>query len=323
MIEVDALPTVLGDRVQLRQILQNLLSNALKFHRTDVPLRIRVACASSEGGRCTVTVADNGIGFDDEYAERIFGTFQRLHGRSEYEGTGIGLSIARKIAWRHDGDITAKGTAGEGATFTLTLRQAPAAAEQPRARESKERRMTANALPGVTILLADDDEEDRAMTISALRERRVANEIRCVGRRLRAVPTTSSTGVLQPTRTTRPSPVSILLDLNMPKKDGREVLAEIKADASLRSIPVVVLTTSKAEEDIARTYNLGVNSFITKPVTFDGLVKPWMRSRATGSRSSSCPTSSLRSPGARSALRRPSRRPDRGQAAAARRLSEW
>jgi light-regulated signal transduction histidine kinase (bacteriophytochrome) len=79
-------------------------------------------------GRCVVVVEDNGIGFDDKYAERIFGTFQRLHGRSEYEGTGIGLSIARKIAWRHDGDITASGVAGEGAVFRLTLPLAPSEA---------------------------------------------------------------------------------------------------------------------------------------------------------------------------------------------------
>ena len=71
-------------------------------------------------------MADNGIGFDEQYAERIFGTFQRLHGRGEYEGTGIGLSIARKIAWRHDGDITATRRPGQGATFKLTLPMARA-----------------------------------------------------------------------------------------------------------------------------------------------------------------------------------------------------
>jgi len=130
--------------------------------------------------------------------------------------------------------------------------------------------MTAS-LHGVTILLADDDEEDRAMTISALRERRVANEIRCVGDGEELSDYLFNRGKYA-SADDHPKPGLILLDLNMPKKDGREVLAEIKADAGLRSIPVVVLTTSKAEEDIARTYDLGVNSFITKPVTFDGLV---------------------------------------------------
>ena len=126
--------------------------------------------------------------------------------------------------------------------------------------------------PGVTILLADDDEEDRAMTISALRERKVANEIRCVGDGEELADYLFHRGAYADTEQA-PTPGLILLDLNMPKKDGREVLAEIKADEALRSIPVVVLTTSKAEEDIARTYDLGVNSFITKPVTFDGLVQ--------------------------------------------------
>lgn len=129
-----------------------------------------------------------------------------------------------------------------------------------------------DALHGVTILLADDDEEDRAMTISALRGRRVANEIRCVSDGEELSDYLFRRGAYADAADA-PRPGMILLDLNMPKKDGREVLAEIKSDATLRSIPVVVLTTSKAEEDIARTYHLGVNSFITKPVTFDGLVQ--------------------------------------------------
>ncbi len=132
-VVLEPLPVVLGDRVQLSQVLQNLMSNALKFHREDEPLHVRVAAESGAGGKCVITVEDNGIGFEDEYSERIFGTFQRLHGRGEYEGTGIGLSIARKIAWRHDGDITATGVPGQGATFTLTLPVARAATAAPRA----------------------------------------------------------------------------------------------------------------------------------------------------------------------------------------------
>ena len=132
--------------------------------------------------------------------------------------------------------------------------------------------MTRDPMQGVTILLADDDEEDRAMTISALRKRRVANEIRCVGDGAELADYLFHRGRYADPDDA-PTPGLILLDLNMPKKDGREVLAEIKADDTLRSIPVVVLTTSKAEEDVARTYHLGVNSFITKPVTFTALVE--------------------------------------------------
>jgi CheY-like chemotaxis protein len=124
----------------------------------------------------------------------------------------------------------------------------------------------------LTILLADDDEEDRAMTIDALRERRVANEIRCVADGQELVDYLFRRGAYADA-TDAPMPDLILLDLNMPRKDGREALSEMKTNPTLRSIPVVVLTTSRAEEDIVRTYDLGVNSFISKPVTFNGLVQ--------------------------------------------------
>ena len=124
----------------------------------------------------------------------------------------------------------------------------------------------------ITLLLADDDEEDRVMTEEALKESHLANDIRFVGDGEELTDYLFRRGdYADPGRS--PTPGLILLDLNMPKKDGREVLVEIKNDARLRQIPVVVLTTSKAEEDIIRSYALGVNSFITKPVTFEGLVE--------------------------------------------------
>jgi light-regulated signal transduction histidine kinase (bacteriophytochrome) len=137
-VVLDPLPVVLGDAVQLRQVLQNLLSNALKFHREGEEPRVRVTVASHDARTCVIAVEDNGIGFDEKYAERIFGTFQRLHSRGQYEGTGIGLSIARKIAWRHEGDISASGVLGEGSTFKLTLRTAPPGAVVPREVERSE-----------------------------------------------------------------------------------------------------------------------------------------------------------------------------------------
>jgi CheY-like chemotaxis protein len=124
----------------------------------------------------------------------------------------------------------------------------------------------------ITILLADDDEDDRLMTRDALRDARLHNDLRfCVDGvdlldYLHSRGRWSSDGAA-------PRPGLILLDLNMPRMDGREALEQIKANPELRSIPVVVLTTSKAEEDIVRSYDLGVNSFITKPVTFLGLVE--------------------------------------------------
>ena len=123
----------------------------------------------------------------------------------------------------------------------------------------------------IVILLADDDEEDRMLAADAMRESRVANDLRFVEDGEELLDYLYKRGSYAGADAA-PTPGLILLDLNMPRKDGREALREIKADPDLRRIPVVVLTTSKAEEDIYRTYDLGANSFITKPVSFEGLV---------------------------------------------------
>ncbi|QJD80843.1 PAS domain-containing sensor histidine kinase [Spirosoma rhododendri] len=134
-IQVDALPDVLGDATQFRQLFQNLLSNALKFRRSDVPSHIRVTSrvlAADElpptvkpTRRATdyylITVADNGIGFDEKYLDRIFQVFQRLHGRSQYAGTGVGLAICEKVVTNHGGVITATSQPNQGATFMIYL----------------------------------------------------------------------------------------------------------------------------------------------------------------------------------------------------------
>ncbi|HWF75334.1 MAG TPA: response regulator [Solirubrobacteraceae bacterium] len=125
----------------------------------------------------------------------------------------------------------------------------------------------------VTILLADDDEEDRELARDALQDSKLANEMRFVVDGQDLMDYLRREGRYADPSVDAPRPGIILLDLNMPKKDGREALAEIKADESLRRIPVVVLTTSNDEQDVLRSYDLGVNSFITKPVTFEGLVK--------------------------------------------------
>lgn len=123
----------------------------------------------------------------------------------------------------------------------------------------------------ISILVADDDPDDRMMIQEAFTENRIANEISFVedGEQLMAYLRRKGTFAKLKDG---PYPGIILLDLNMPKKDGREALRELKADPELCRIPVIVLTTSQAEEDIVRTYGLGVSSFITKPVSFDGLV---------------------------------------------------
>lgn len=140
-VHVGPLPRLKGDAMQWRQLLQNLFSNALKFSRPGVVPEVTVAARTVRHTDCPdvtalkpqhayweVTVADNGIGFDDAYREKIFEMFQRLHGRAEYSGTGIGLAIAKKVAEQHGGCITAHGRVGEGATFRIYI-PAPGQAE--------------------------------------------------------------------------------------------------------------------------------------------------------------------------------------------------
>ena len=124
----------------------------------------------------------------------------------------------------------------------------------------------------ITILLADDDPDDRQLTRDAFAENRLANMLNTVEDGEELMEYLQRRGRYTNLKDA-PLPGLILLDLNMPRKDGREALKEIKADVNLRRIPIVVLTTSKAEEDILRTYDLGVNSYITKPVTFKSLVE--------------------------------------------------
>lgn len=124
----------------------------------------------------------------------------------------------------------------------------------------------------ILILIAEDDEEDRLLTKEALQESKLLNRTVFVENGEQLMDYLHNRPPYE-NRAKCPTPGLILLDLNMPKKDGREALKEIRADEKLKSIPVVVLSTSKADEDILRTYNLGVNSFITKPVTFKSLVE--------------------------------------------------
>jgi signal transduction histidine kinase len=132
-VELGPLPPIDAEPLQMRQLLQNLIGNALKFRRPDTPPVVKIearivsgvlpqaAPGSPPQDLCELTVSDNGIGFEEKYLDRIFNVFQRLHTRNEYEGTGMGLAIARKIVVYHGGAITAKSAPGQGATFIVTL----------------------------------------------------------------------------------------------------------------------------------------------------------------------------------------------------------
>jgi CheY-like chemotaxis protein len=132
--------------------------------------------------------------------------------------------------------------------------------------------MNAKQKNTILILMADDDPDDRMLAEDALRESHLTNQLVCVEDGEELIDYLFRRGKYTDPATS-PRPGVILLDLNMPRKDGREALKEIKAHPELRNIPIVVMTTSKAEEDIYRTYNMGANSFIVKPVTFESLVE--------------------------------------------------
>lgn len=119
-VEVDPLPTIQADPTQMHQLLQNLVGNALKFAKPGESPHVEVRCAR-EGPEVRITVRDHGIGFDQRHAEKIFTIFQRLHARDQYEGSGIGLAICRKIVERHQGEISAASVPGEGTVFTILL----------------------------------------------------------------------------------------------------------------------------------------------------------------------------------------------------------
>jgi signal transduction histidine kinase len=132
-INTDTMPTIRGDKSQLEQVFLNLLSNALKFQADGVTPHIDVLfdvpseselqdiTQSDEYTWSKISIKDNGIGFEQSFAEKIFAPFQRLHGRSEYKGTGIGLAVVRRIIERHNGQISAHSSPGEGATFTILI----------------------------------------------------------------------------------------------------------------------------------------------------------------------------------------------------------
>jgi signal transduction histidine kinase len=123
-VETGALPTIDADPLQMRQLLQNLVGNGLKFHRPGEPPLVKLSAAVERNGgppRAHLVIADNGIGFDMKYLDRIFTPFQRLHGRTEYEGTGMGLAVCRRIVERHGGTLTAESAPGQGARFVAVL----------------------------------------------------------------------------------------------------------------------------------------------------------------------------------------------------------
>lgn len=120
-VNIFSLPTVQANPSQMRQLFQNLISNALKYHRVGIAPVINLTCSRNDYGTWIIRVEDNGVGFEEKYKDRIFKMFERLHGESEFEGTGIGLAVCRKIVTRHKGTIVAESVVHKGSTFIITL----------------------------------------------------------------------------------------------------------------------------------------------------------------------------------------------------------
>ena len=121
VVSYENLPTIQADPLQIRQLFQNLIGNSLKYHKDSVPPEVHVEYEKTGDGFLKISVKDNGIGFDEKYTKKIFLPFERLHGKSAYEGTGMGLAICKKIVDRHNGTITVKSTLGLGSTFIVTF----------------------------------------------------------------------------------------------------------------------------------------------------------------------------------------------------------
>jgi light-regulated signal transduction histidine kinase (bacteriophytochrome) len=122
--QIGPLPPAMGDRAMIKQVLTNLIGNAVKYTRVREPAHIAIGCAGQEDGRVIFFVRDDGAGFDTQYAHKLFGVFQRLHRSEEFEGTGIGLATVRRIITRHGGRVWAEGALNQGATFYFTLQSA-------------------------------------------------------------------------------------------------------------------------------------------------------------------------------------------------------
>ena len=253
VLEVDYLPEVAVDRSQLIQLFQNLISNAIKYRGEEAP-QIYIS-AERTVDEWLFSVRDNGIGIEAKYADQIFDMFARLHGKTKYKGTGMGLAICKKIVNLHGGRIWVESELGQGCIFLFTL----PAASKPLRRVSME--------SNIEILLVEDTPSDVRLTQEALKRSELKYTLTVVNDGVEAME------LLHSLKDTfgKKLPDIILLDLNMPRKNGHEVLHEISQDPKLKEVPVVLLTVSQRDEDVMEALRTKMNFYLAKPVTSNKL----------------------------------------------------
>ncbi|MBX9668842.1 MAG: response regulator [Candidatus Obscuribacterales bacterium] len=251
-LDIDSMPHVAVDRSQVVQLFQNLIGNAIKYKGASPPW-ITIS-ARPVTHQWLFSVRDNGMGIEQQYVDRIFDMFSRLNSKTQYPGTGIGLAICKRIVTSHGGSIWVESHPGQGSIFMFTL---PAAKEE----------RTTTMKKTIDILLVEDTPSDVRLTEEALKRSNLMYELSI------AVDGAEALEYLRRAKQSneRKLPDIILLDLNLPKMNGHEVLHEIKNDPSLISIPVVLLTVSDREEDVQEALRSKMNYYVAKPVTTEKL----------------------------------------------------
>jgi histidine kinase len=264
----DDLPELKQDERKLRRVLINLLTNAAKFTEKGT-IRIIVR---RQNERVSIAVADTGIGIAGEFLDRIFEEFERIEPRGERprEGTGLGLAICRRFAALTSGNITVSSTPGEGSVFTLSVPIVHPKAGVPEEACGTEQRLARETVPAIdhanaavrngqpSVLIVDDSRENRDFLAQLLEKH------------YRVLIAEDGKKAIQVTRLERPD--LILMDLSLPVMDGWETTRAIKGDASLRSIPIIVVTAHATQKDRDESQAAGCEGFLAKPVDEEALL---------------------------------------------------
>jgi PAS domain S-box-containing protein len=249
-VEIGDLPTIAADAMQMRQLFQNLIANALKFHREGEPPLVRVYTQQPAQQECSdgkelvhIVVEDNGIGFDEKFAERIFAPFERLHTQSKYSGTGIGLAICRKIAQRHGGNIAVTSVPGQGSKFLVKL---PLQQREPES-------TLKSAVGLMHVLLVDDVEDTRQLF-----------DIAFVSAGHHASTASSGAEALELVATHRFD--AVVLDIEMPNMDGWTVLEAIRQLPFGKQVPVILFSAHHDLDMEERAKEAGAYALLRKPL---------------------------------------------------------